>query len=117
MPTGVYPRTALQLARLEEGRLRHGHCYTGRRTPTYRSWDAMRQRCANPNCKGYEHYGGKGITVCARWDSFENFLEDMGERTANQRIHRIDNDGDYEPGNCVWVDRSEHNSLHKKRPN
>lgn len=69
-------------------------------------WRGMRGRCNNPNNKDYHNYGGreKPIKVCKRWDKFENFYEDMGDRPSrNHSIDRTDNDGDYKPGNCLWV--------------
>jgi len=76
----------------------------------YQSWAGMKQRCFNPRCKGYVNYGGSGITICERWrKSFECFLEDMGTKPAiGYHIHRINGDGDYEPGNCVWLEPHEH---------
>ena len=86
--------------------VRHGHNRkVGRKTPTYLSWDNMIQRCTNPNRPEYPYYGGRGITVCDRWRSYENFLADMGERPDGLTLDRINNDGNYEPGNCRWADR------------
>src|SRR5678815_1904357 len=62
-------------------------------TPIYKSWSEMRRRCSNPNDSQWSLYGGRGITVCDRWSSFENFLADMGERLPGRTLDRINNDG------------------------
>lgn len=67
----------------------------------------MMQRCTNPENPRWRTWGGRGIKVCDRWLKFENFLADMGEKPAGRSLDRIDNEGDYEPGNCRWATPAE----------
>lgn len=85
----------------------HGHSATDKESSTYRSWRGMVQRCNNPNNKGYHNYGGRGVIVCKRWLSFENFLEDMGEAPKGHQIDRINNNRGYYKSNCQWATRKE----------
>lgn len=89
-------------------RIQHGHTSreinSSKYSPTYSSWMAMRTRCSNQNRENNERYFAQGISVCDRWESFENFLEDMGERPEGTSLDRYpDTAGNYEPGNCRWA--------------
>ena len=92
----------------------HG-CY---KTREYKSWAAMKVRCQNPTNPGYARYGAVGITVCERWQKFENFLADMGPRPPGTSIDRYpDGAGNYEPGNCRWANSEQQSSNRKpKKP-
>lgn len=81
--------------------------------PLYRTWSGMIGRCHRPKVNGYENWGGRGISVCARWrvgeggkTGFECFVDDVGARPPKHSLDRINNDGDYEPTNVRWADRS-----------
>lgn len=84
----------------------HGHAGK-KKSATYRVWSSMRERCLSEKHPAYKNYGGRGITVCAEWQSFEAFLFDMGEKPLGHSLDRIDNDKGYSRDNCRWASRKE----------
>ena len=88
------------------------HGYDG--TPTYKSWQSMKERCYNSKSTSYSRYGALNIIVCDRWlESFENFLYDKGERPEGMSLDRIDYKGDYTSENTRWANRIEQSRNRK----
>lgn len=85
----------------------HGHAVHGKESPEYRTWDSMRARCLNPKHRAFFNYGGRGITICPEWDSFEQFFADMGPRPEGMTLDRRKNHEGYSKSNCRWATRKE----------
>ncbi len=84
--------------------IKHGLC----KHPLYKKWEGIKQRCFNPNHENYKHYGGRGITICERWLTFENFYNDLiGGYVPELTIERVENDGNYELSNIRWATKLE----------
>ena len=96
---------------------KYKHYNRSRFLPEYRSWSSMIERCTNPNHEYYNDYGNRNITICERWrNSFESFLEDMGPKPSFiHTLERIDNNGNYEPGNCKWGTKMEQSRNQRLR--
>ena len=100
-----------------QGNLTHGHTRSDTHTPVYSSWHMMIQRTTNPKATKFALWGGRGIAVCERWRTFENFLADMGPRPKGTSLDRFpDANGNYEPGNARWATIGEQNSHLRMTP-
>lgn len=120
VPVGALRGAAIRscgcLAR-EGNHLTHGQARKGKVCREWIVWQSAKNRCFNPSTIGYLDYGGRGIKMCERWkNSFEAFLEDMGRCPVGKVIDRINNDGDYKPGNCRWATTFEQNNNKRNVP-
>jgi hypothetical protein len=97
--------------------LRHGHAREGKKSPEYRAWRSMIDRCTRPKRKDWKDYGGRGIKICRRWRKFENFLFDVGHKpSASMSLDRFpDSNGNYKPGNVRWATHSQQMKNRRKQ--
>ena len=100
-----------------KAKTKHGHARNAKRNPTYRSWESMKSRVFSDHYVGKQHYKDAGVTVCAEWLDFTNFLRDMGERPEGTTLDRINPFGNYEPSNCRWADaKTQRNNRRDSSP-
>lgn len=112
-PTHSYKVFCTPLCRKEHNKKGKRHSKV---SSTYRSWSHMKSRCLNPNIDNFQNYGGRGIKVCERWmESFDNFLQDMGERPDGMTLDRLNTNENYEPSNCKWSTDAEQRRNKRNR--
>lgn len=124
---GVYLRKGsikscgcLQKDTASETRYSHGQSRTGssgKKSPVYQSWQSMKRRCNNSKCLEYKYYGGRGISYDKRWECFEEFYKDMGDRPKGTSLDRIDVNKNYYKENCRWAGRREQSLNSRKKKN
>jgi len=99
-----------------KGKLNPNYKHGATKTKEYNIWAAIKQRCYNPNNRAYKNYGKRGIIMSDRWLNFKNFLEDVGLSPKGYHLHRKNNNGNYEPDNCIYISAKEHWGMARKNP-
>jgi hypothetical protein len=106
----------LARGRLAISSFRHGFARRGNVHLIYMVWNTMKARCNNPKNNNYKYYGGRGITYCKRWETFDNFCDDMlAGWQPGLSIDRVNNDGNYEKSNCRWATAKQQSNNQRKK--